>query len=170
MPDANVPDDPNDAAALRAHADALLEAVIAALPVWVERSVSDRYQQWAGRPAPAEVMAHARREGRDAVLDVEPRLRSLLATDVDQQRSNPLAILRSAVRFPAAVLREAGVPPVERDAHAEAMFPEDRYDLSPAAFADLGETVHERGLVWGAAKAHTVLRRRRSRRDMEGGV
>lgn len=168
--DANVPDDPNDAAALRAHADALLEAVVTALPGWVERSVSHRYQQWAGHPAPAEVMEHARRQGRDAVLDVEPRLRALLVTDVDQQRSNPLAILRSAVRFPAAVLRAAGVPPVERDAHAEAMFPDDAYDLTPAAFADLDESAHEPGLVWGAAKAHIVLRRRRSRRDMEGGV
>jgi hypothetical protein len=96
------------------------------------------------------------------VAEVEPRLRRLLADDVDVQRTNPLAILRSAVRFPTAVLLGAGVPPVRRDAQAEAMFPDDVYDLSPATFADLGPSVHEPGLVWGAAKAHVMISRRRS--------
>jgi hypothetical protein len=32
----------------------------------------------------------------------------------------------------------------------------------PASFADLDSTVHEPGIVWGAAKAHVVLRRRRA--------
>ncbi len=161
VPDANVPDDSDDALALRGHAGALLDAVTAALPGWVERSVADRYQQWAGRSAPAAVVEHARQAGLDAVVALEPPLRDLLATDVDQQRSNPLAILRSAVRFPTEVLQEAGVPAVARDAHAEAMFPDDPYDLSPATFADLDDSVHEPGLVWGAAKAHVVMARRR---------
>jgi hypothetical protein len=97
------------------------------------------------------------------VAAVEPALRDLLRADVDDQRTNPLAILRGAVRYPTGVLRAAGVPPVERDAHAVALFPEDDYDLSPAAFADLGPSVHEPGLRWGAAKAHVILRRRRRR-------
>ena len=59
------------------------------------------------------------------------------------------------------VLRSAGVPPVVRDEMAESAFPEDLYDLSPATFADLAPELAEAGLVWGAAKAHVVLSRRR---------
>jgi hypothetical protein len=59
------------------------------------------------------------------------------------------------------VLAAAGVPPVERDAHARRLFPDDVYDLGPAAFADLSAEVHQTGVVWGAAKAHVILRRRR---------
>lgn len=159
--DANLPDDPADAAALRRHADALADAALAALPGWVVRVVVERYEQWSGEAAPERLRAEAARAGDAAAAEVGPRLRRLLATDVDAQRTNPLAVLRSAVHHPTAVLRAAGVPPVVRDAHAEALFPDDVYDLGPAAFADLDPAVHEPGLVWGAAKAHVVLRRRR---------
>ncbi len=155
------PDDPADAAALRGYAGALGDAVLDALPRWVERSVVSRYEAWAGRPAADELREEARAAGEEAVAVVGPELRDLLATDVDAQRSNPLAILRRAARFPTGVLAAAGVPPVERDAQAERLFPDDVYDLGPAAFADLGPDVHEPGLVWGAAKAHVILRRRR---------
>jgi len=161
VPTTNAPDDPADADALRGYADALLEAVIAAIPSWVERVVGDRYRQWAERPAPPVVLDEAGRAGLKAAAAIEPRLRELLTTDVDAQRTNPLAIVRSAVRFPTAVLQAADVPPVERDAPAVAMFPDDLYDLSPATFSDLGGSVHEPGIVWGAAKAHVILRRRR---------
>jgi hypothetical protein len=67
---------------------------------------------------------------------------------------NPLAIVREAVAHPTAVLARAGVPPVVRDEHAEQLFPDDAYDLTPGAFADLDPALHEPGLVWGAAKAH----------------
>jgi hypothetical protein len=103
----------------------------------------------------------ARRAGLEAVADVGPSLTALLATDVDAQRTNPLAILRRAVRHPTAVLQGAEVPPVHRDAQAETLFPDDPYDLTPAAFADLDLSVHDPGLRWGAAKAHIILRRRR---------
>ncbi|MEQ1788536.1 MAG: hypothetical protein ABL966_15895 [Acidimicrobiales bacterium] len=159
--DANPPDDPADAAALRGYADALTEAVLAALPGWVERQVAERYEAWAGRPPPPEVRERAQRAGEQALAEVAPSLRSLLATDVDAQRSNPLAILRTAGRHPTGVLEGAGVPAVVRDAQAEALFPADLYDLGPASFADLHPAVHEPGLHWGAAKAHVILRRRR---------
>jgi hypothetical protein len=35
------------------------------------------------------------------------------------------------------------------------------YDLTPASFADVDPALHEPGLVWGAAKAHVHLARRR---------
>ena len=42
-----------------------------------------------------------------------------------------------------------------------ASFPDDPYDLTPGSFADVDPSLHEPGLVWGAAKAHVVLARRR---------
>ena len=65
----------------------------------------------------------------------------------------------AAVRYPTAVLEAAGVPPVVRDEAAEELFPDDRYDLIPASFADLGADLAEVGLYWGAAKAFEHKRR-----------
>ena len=155
-------DDPGDAAALAAHATALADAVVAALPGWVERSVAERFRAWRGEDPPGEVVAAGRVAGASAVGDVEGPLRDLLAQDPDEQRANPLAIVRRAVVRPTGVLRAAGVPPVVRDAHAARLFPDDDYDLAPGAFADLDPALHEPGIVWGAAKAHVVLRRRRA--------
>jgi hypothetical protein len=158
---ANPLDDPVDHAALAAHAATLVDAVDAALAGWVERAVLARWSAWRGTPAPAEVVAQARAAGERARTELIPALRELLATDVDAQRANPLAIVRRAVPHATDVLRAAGVPPVERDAHAERLFPDDAYDLTPATFGDLAPSVHEPGLVWGAAKAHIILARRR---------
>jgi hypothetical protein len=159
---ANPVDDPRDAAALASYADALADAVVEALPAWVERTVTLRYREWrAGDPPPA-VVAASREAGRAAVAEIEAPLRELLATDPDAQRANPLALVRRAVGRPTEVLRDAGVPPVARDPQAERLFPEDHYDLTPAAFADVDPALHEPGLVWGAAKAHVILARRRA--------
>jgi hypothetical protein len=159
--DANPLDDPADAAALADHSASLAAAVDTALAAWVERVVRERWAQWRGEPLPAAVATAAQAAAAQARAEVMPRLLALLATDVDEQRSNPLAVIRSATRHPTGVLRDAGVPPVERDHDARRLFPDDLYDLTPATFADLDPSVHEPGLVWGAAKAHVVLRRRR---------
>lgn len=160
-PDPNPLDDPADAAALRQHADALLAAIEAAVGGWVERAVAERYRSWAGAAPPDKVIDDARQAGAKVQSEVLPALRRLLHTDVDAQRDNPLAVLRRSVRHLTAVLAAAEVPPVERDDHAERLFPDDVYDLAPAAFGDLHPSVREPGLVWGAAKAHVVLARRR---------
>ncbi len=44
-------------------------------------------------------------------------------SDIDEQRTTPLALIRGAVRYPTEVLRAAGVPPVERDRFAAAGVP-----------------------------------------------
>jgi hypothetical protein len=155
-------DDPGDAAALSGYAAALAAAVEAALPAWVARVVGERWREWSGTPLPLAVAQSAATAGAEALAEVGPALRALLSTDVDAQRTNPLALLRRATAHPTRVLAAAGVPPVVRDAHAERLFPDDVYDLGPASFADLDPSVHEPGLVWGAAKAHVILRRRRS--------
>jgi hypothetical protein len=159
-PEANPQDDPHDAAALARYATALADAVIEALPGWAERAIVGRYRAWRGEAPPIDVVDRAREAGAAVRRQVEGPLRALLEQDVDEQRANPLAIVRSAVPHLTAALREAGVPPVDRDAHAARLFPDDLYDLAPAAFADLDPAVHEPGLTWGAAKAHVVLRRR----------
>ena len=156
----------SDDAQVAERAEALAAAVEAALPGWVERSVERLLVAWAGRADPA-VMAEARTAGVAAVADVGARVRTLLEADIDEQRSGPLAVLRSAVAYPSGVLRSAGVPPVERDAFSEEHFPDDDYDLTPATFADVDQSLHEPGLAWGAAKAWAHRRRHLPRPESE---
>src|SRR5436190_9891014 len=104
---------------------ALADGIEAALPRWVERSVDTLVTLYTGAPPSDEVAAAAREAGRQAQADLGPRVRAVLEADVDDQRTTPLAILREAVRYPAAVLRAAGVPGVERDRFAEDAFPDD---------------------------------------------
>ena len=145
-----------DEATLRSYAQALAAAIEHALPHWIERCVG-RYVVLDDVVAPLVARA-----SHDAVAAVMPEVRKVLLADVDQQRVNPLALLRGAVRFPTAVLDELHVAPAERDEFARRNFPDDRYDLTPASFGDVDPTLHEPGIVWGAAKAHVVLQRRRA--------
>lgn len=146
---------------LATYAEELADGVVAALPGWVVSCVEQVLVAYRG-DADAATLERARAAGQEAVAEVGPRVRSLLGTDVDQQRTSPLAILRGAVRYPTAVLRDAGVPPIQRDDVAERQFPDDDYDLTPTSFASLDPALHEPGLRWGAAKAHVFLQRRRS--------
>ncbi len=152
---------PTDDELLAAHAAVLAGGIERALGPWVVRGVVDRAEAWQpglGR----SLVEPAADAGRRAAAEVGPKVRSLLALDVDAQVTGPLAVLRTAVRFPTEVLAAAGVPHVVRDEFTERAFPDDVYDLAPAAFADLDPALHEPGLVWGAAKAHVVLARRRT--------
>jgi hypothetical protein len=88
-------------------------------------------------------------------------VRRLLATDIDEQAGNPLAVLRDLVRYPTEVLESAGARPVPRDDFSERAFPADAYDLTPASFAEFDPGLADPGLVWGAAKAHVHLARRK---------
>lgn len=139
---------------MQEHATALAEAISAALPGWVERCVARRTDD----PAAA---ADAVEAGRRAQAEVGAAVRDLLARDVDDQPSNPLALLRAAVRYPTEVLRRHGVAPVERDDFSRERFPDDVYDLTPANFADVDPSLHEPGITWGAAKAFTHMQRHR---------
>ena len=150
-----------DLQALQRHAMALADGIEGALGPWVARCVRARIED-SGGVFTAEVRDRAAAAGRAAVEVTIPRIRALLALDIDAQRTGPLAIVRTAVVFPTEVLRSAGVPPVERDESARSMFPEDDYDLTPASFAELDPALTEAGIVWGAAKAHVHLVRRRS--------
>jgi hypothetical protein len=153
---------PEDLDALARYASVLADGVQAALPGWVERSVEQVHVARLMRRPPAEVREAASQAGLAAAADVGGRVHALLALDIDEQRTGPLALIRQAVSYPTTVLQEAGVPAVDRDEFAARQFPDDVYDLSPTSFAELDPELHEAGLVWGAAKAHVHLARRRA--------
>jgi hypothetical protein len=147
------------------HGRALADAIEAALPRWVVRSVEGRWRDWKGTDPEPGLRDAARRAGEKARAEVGAAVRDLLDQDVDAQRANPLAIVRRAVIYPTEVLRAAGLPPVVRDDFEERTFPDDIYALTPATFADVDPSLHEPGLLWGAAKAHAHLTRRRRIQD-----
>ena len=130
------------------HAVALADAIDAVLPAWVERSVRSRLGT-----VPRHVAAAARAAGERAREEVGGAVRELVLRDVDEQRGNPLALLRTAVRYPTDVLREAGAPIVERDKFSRERFPDDDYDLTPANWSDIHPSLADLGIAWGAAKA-----------------
>lgn len=100
--------------------------------------------------------------GERARDDVGARIRELLLADVDAQRGNPLALLRTATRYPTEVLHLAGAPAVERDKFSRERFPDDDFDLTPANWSDVDPSLQELGLTWGAAKAFVHKSRHRA--------
>lgn len=153
--------DDDDLRALGAYAEALADGIESALAPWVERLVVDRWSAWSGVEPDEGVRSSARSAGVEAAAVIVPRVRALLALDIDEQRTGPLDIVRAAVPWPTAALASLGVPVPERDEFAVRMFPDDVYDLMPASFAELDQTLLEAGIAWGAAKAHIHLARRR---------
>jgi hypothetical protein len=143
-----------DEAALAEKAAALADGIEAAIRPWLVAAVVRRAGEGA-RPA-AEAMADA------TAADVVPQVRALLAADLDEQASTPLALLRSAVGPANALLTELGVAPAQRDDFAERAFPDDVHGLAPAAFEDVAPELRGPGIEWGAAKAYVHLRRRRA--------
>jgi hypothetical protein len=149
---------PESESEIDAYAEILAEGVEAALPTWVVGSVQRIMMAWAGR-IPPDVAEAAEVAGQRARSDAGTAVRELLMSDIDDQRTTPLALLRLAVKYPTEVLRSAGVPPVERDRFSAEVFPDDDYDLSPRSFADVDPALAEAGIAWGAAKAFTHKRR-----------
>jgi hypothetical protein len=143
---------------LYSYAEVLADGVEAALPTWVVGSVERIMVAWAGR-VPPDVAEAAEIAAQKARSETGTAVRALLMSDIDDQRTTPLALLRGAVKFPTEVLRSAGVPPVERDRFAVEAFPDDDYDLTPMSFADVDPALAEAGIAWGAAKAFAHKRR-----------
>jgi hypothetical protein len=145
---------------LNEYAETLLTATLAAIPGWVGRSVESVARQ-AGIEIDVDGALAIDEAAAEALAVIGARLRQLLDTDVDEQRSNPLAILRGAIVYPTSVLRSLGVVAVARHQFEAERFPDDIYGLTPATWADIDESLYEPGIVWGAWKAKTVLDRRR---------
>jgi hypothetical protein len=149
---------------VREYAEALADGIDAALPTWVVTCIERAFAA-AGRDIPPEVQYAAEVAGDLARREAGGRVRALLSRDIEDQPTNPLAILRWAVRYPTEVLRQAGMPPVVRDRFAAEAFPDDPYDLSPASFADVNPGLVDLGIAWGAAKAFEHRRRHRSQEE-----
>jgi hypothetical protein len=143
------------------YAMALADGLDAALAGWVVRCVTSVMDAWVG-VMDAETLAAATEAGERCRHQIGGEIRRLLEDDIDHQRGTPLAVLRRAVSYPTEILAAAGVPPVERDRFAEQMFPDDRYNLSPATYGDIDPALADLGLAWGAAKAFEHKRRHRS--------
>ncbi len=129
-------------------------------PSWVRRSV-ERAAARGGVAADAldggELEIVVQRTAEQILAD----LAELLASDVDDQRSNPLAIFRGAVRGLTEFLRVQEIPPPPSDRFMAERFPDDPYQLGPATWSDVDDELHTPGLIWGAWKAKIVLDRRR---------
>jgi hypothetical protein len=105
----------------------------------------------------ARLDADAIAAGEIAAARVVRQLESFFATPPAEQTTTPLSIVRSATREVTAVLDAAGIPPVERDEFAERIFPDDRYDVTPATLSDLGDDdLGPLQLAWGLAKAKVL--------------
>ena len=157
-----------DDAVLARYSQELVRAVESALGEWIDNSVQAvlHAQGRSIDAATAMLIATARSDATQAVIG---ELDAVLSLDVDEQRQNPLSILRAAVRYPTQVLRAVGALPVARYEFDERSFPDDDFALTPAAFSDFGPAVHDAGITWGAAKAHVHLRRRREKQRGPSG-
>ncbi len=145
----------DDEASLAAYGAALGDAFERISVSWFVRLVEELL--------PGAAAAHdAASQLEAAAQDTVAGLRALLTADIVRQQVGPLEVLRrSVVGAPTQVLRAAKAPVAIRDKFAQSNFPDDVYGLTPASFGDVDPTLHEPGLVWGAAKAHVHLRRRR---------
>ncbi len=119
----------------------LLRAVEVAIPAWMSRCLPN---STGIDPAPV---------ASEVTEYVIPKLKRLFDSDVDAQSTTPLAIMREATAIPTRVLHDAGVAPVERDDYSRKRFPNDVYNLMPASWADVDESLVDPGIAWGAAKA-----------------
>ncbi|CAN5534669.1 hypothetical protein BH23ACT3_BH23ACT3_12170 [soil metagenome] len=145
---------------MQAPVDDLVTTLERVVPGWLERCVTETAERRLGAcPEPLRIQARQMAEtvGPSVVAEVE----RLVRTDVDEQRGTPLTVLRAAVRHPTDLLSAAAVEAPHRDPFAEEHFPADRYDLSPASWSDIDPALHDPGIMWGAWKAATVIRRRR---------
>lgn len=139
---------------LAGYAEELRLGLVDHTSAWVERLVRARVEPALVSPLVAALSADLER--------VLGEVTALLRTDIDAQRANPLAVIRSLVPPITDALRGAGATPAQRDPDAERLFPGDIFDLTPGAFSDVHADLHMPGLAWGAAKAHVHIQRRRA--------
>ncbi|HTN99873.1 MAG TPA: hypothetical protein VL068_04290 [Microthrixaceae bacterium] len=137
----------------RRYSQELADAIDSHVEGWVVSSVIRRCAA-AGVELTPELEAALDSAARCCRAEVGTQMTALLTSDIDAQRTTPLAIIRSSIHYAADILARAGVGPVERDEFERRSFPDDIFGLSPASMSDVDESLAEPALVWGAAKAH----------------
>lgn len=140
---------------LNAVSDEIVERVVTALPAWVVAEVGRIADAWAAASRAAVEWESAAQDAAAAATSrVGAELRALFASEPEAMSRTPLEVVRTAVAEPTAVLAALAIPPVDRDEFATRSWPDDRYGLTPATLADLGDTdLGPLLLAWGMAKA-----------------
>jgi hypothetical protein len=155
-------------AARMAEASAIISAGVARCAAgWTERVVGERADEWGQLGAgPRDALrADAQRAGERAAARVAAELQALFVLDASQQRTTPLAIVRTLRVEATDVLTRAGVPPVVRDPYEVRAFPDDVYGIVPHAIVELGDDdLGPALLAWGLGKA-AVLRARSNQHE-----
>jgi hypothetical protein len=134
---------------------------------WTDRVVSELADQWGQLAAGQRdaLRADAQQAGERAAARVAAELRAFFALDASQQRTTPLAIVRTVRVEATDVLTGAGVPPVVRDPYEVRAFPDDIYGIVPHAIVELGDDdLGPALLAWGLGKAAVL----RARSDQHG--
>ena len=145
-----------EAALLAQHAAALRDLLVDVVPQWVDVTLRFRAQSDAD---PQLLQAASARAVTVAQTKTLPDVVKLLDADIDEQWTSPLDLVRSLVPALTTELDQLGAPEIGRDPGTTEMYPDDRFALTPATFADIHPDLHQPGLAWGAAKAHIHLRR-----------
>ncbi len=136
-------------------------AVISAVPNWMTDRITSITRSGVGA-VPKDMEAEMPVAVGRVEHEIERALLQLLATDVDEQRQNPLHVLRSCVGPATELMQRYSVPMPMRDEFETRSMPHDVYAIGPLTWKDLGEEVHEAGITWGAWKAAAILTRRRA--------
>ena len=143
----------DDEARLADIAVELEAALIDAVPVWLRRIATE-----VSPGIDPEALEDAIEE---TMVGLAPEISRVLRADVDAGAGNPLATVRAATARVTDILVRSGAAAPRRDDFDARAFPDDVFGFGPAAFTDIDPTLHEPGLMWGAARAHVHLRRRR---------
>lgn len=133
----------------------LCSAVLAAFPQWLSTQLLTMSEGKLSSEEVAEIVHISTQQMTSDII-------TLLSTDVDEQRTNPLQVLRLSTTLANQKLHQLEIAPPHRDEFEIAAMPHDTYALGPLTWKDLGDDVHEAGITWGAWKAATVLTRRRA--------
>lgn len=141
-------------------ARALAERAAAVLPRWLRARAGDVVRAAGGDRQLADRARPAAEAAASAACQV---LFGLAATDLDAQRTTPLAAVRAACAPVTALLRDAGLPTPPPAPGAPPEPAADPYSLAPPSWDAVDPQLAELALVWGAAKAAAHLDRRRPR-------
>ena len=149
------------ASELEPYPHALYLAVMDAVPGWLADRISSITRFGVGA-VPNDMASEMPVVVGRVEHEIERALLQLLVTDVDEQRQNPLHVLRTCVAPATELMKRHSVPMPTRDEFETKAMPDDVYAIGPLTWKDLGEEVHEAGINWGAWKAAAVLTRRRA--------
>lgn len=139
----------------------LYSAVIAAVPQWISRRIKEIMKDVVTQDG-VQLQGEIDEVATQVLGTIEIALRELLLLDVDQQRQNPMHVIRSSINSATELLSRYEIPLPHRDEFETKAMPNDIYAIGPLTWKDLSEDVHDTGISWGAWKAAVVVSRRRS--------